>query len=195
VHRYGKNVRRGGSLWLTVVCVPVLLLVAACGTLHAPNGAPAAGASSATEESKSPLPPICPQAAAVVAAGPCVSVGVQQQQQANQSFNSRIPLSAQGVAEAAPITLRIKESLARLTKAQRLQGPAVRSALLAGGMQSTDLVVLAGPPYNSVTFGGYEVLDTRPPVCAWGTLTAKGIEVDTGGITREGACLPDAGGH
>jgi hypothetical protein len=28
-------------------------------------------------------------------------VGVQQEQQANQTFNSRIPLSAQGAAEAA----------------------------------------------------------------------------------------------
>ena len=55
--------------------------------------------------------------------------------------------------------------------------------------------MLAGPPYNSVTFGGYEILNTSPPVCAWGTVTAKGVEVDSGGITREGACLPSAGGH
>jgi hypothetical protein len=93
------------------------------------------------------------------------------------------------------VTLRIRESLERLTKAQRLNGSAVRSALLAGGLLSTDLVVLAVPPYNSVTFGGYEILNTSPPVCAWGTVTAKGVEVDSGGITREGACLPSAGGH
>jgi hypothetical protein len=52
-----------------------------------------------------------------------------------------------------------------------------------------------GPPYNSVAFGGYELLSTRPAVCAWGTVSVKAVEVDFGGITREGACLPSAGGH
>ena len=130
-----------------------------------------------------------------MAAGPCVSVGVQQEQQANQTFNSRIPLSAQVAAEAAPVTQRIREKLDRLTPAQRLNAAAVQSALLAGGLLKTDLVVLSGPPYNSVTFGGYELVNTSPPVCAWGTVEAKSIEVDSGGITREGACLPGAGGH
>jgi hypothetical protein len=62
-------------------------------------------------------------------------------------------------------------------------------------MQSTDLVVLDGPPHNSIAFGGYELLHTRPPACAWGTVSATGVEVDSGGITREGACLESAGGH
>jgi len=53
---------------------------------------------------------------------------VQQEQQANQTFNSRIPLSAQGVAEAAPVTMRIRESLERLTPAQRVNASAVQSA-------------------------------------------------------------------
>ena len=132
-----------------------------------------------------------------MAAGPCVTVGVRREQQANQTFNSRIPLSAQGAAEAAPVTQRIRESLERLTPAQRLNAAAVQSALLAGGLLKTDLVVLAGPPYNSVTFGGYEILNTRPPVCAWGTVTAKkvGGSSSPAGITREGACLPSSGGH
>ena len=43
------------------------------------------------------------------------------------------------------------------------------------------------------------VVNTRSAVCAWGTLTvraiAKPIVVDSGGITREGGCLPSAGGH
>jgi hypothetical protein len=64
-------------------------------------------------------------------------------------------------------------------------------------MQSADLVVLAGP--SGAAFGGYVLVNTRPPVCAWGTLSvraiAKPIVVDSGGITREGGCLPSAGGH
>jgi hypothetical protein len=120
---------------------------------------------------------------------------VQQYQQANQSFNARIPLPGPVAAEARPLTRRIRESLERLTPAQRVRAAAVRSALLAGGVFSTDLAVLDGPPYNSVAFGGYELLSTRPPVCAWGTVSRKAVEVDSGGITREGGCLPSAGGH
>jgi hypothetical protein len=120
---------------------------------------------------------------------------VQQYQQANQSFNARIPLPGLVAAKAQPVTQRIQESLERLTPAQRLQASAIRSALLAGGLLSTDLVVLDGPPHNSVAFGGYELLSTRPPVCAWGTVSVKAVEVDFGGITREGGCLPSPGGH
>ena len=152
------------------------------------------------EGSQSNLSPgICPQAAPAAAASPCVSTGVQQNQQANQSFNDRVPLSAAGAPEAGPVTLRIRDSLERLTPAQRLQVSAVRSALLAGGLLSTDLAVSSGwtqaPPHNGVAFGGYEQLSVHPAVCAWGTVTAKAIEVDSGGITRDGVCLPSAGGH
>jgi hypothetical protein len=119
--------------------------------------------------------------------------------QDNQSFNDRIPLTAAGAAAAGPITQRIRNLLERLTPAQRLQASAVRSALLAGGMLGTDLVVSAGytqaPPHIGVAFGGYERLSIPTAVCAWGTVTVKAVEVDTGGITREGACLPSAGGH
>jgi hypothetical protein len=122
-----------------------------------------------------------------------------QNQQANQSFNERVPLSAAAAADAAPITQRIKDSLERLTPAQRLQVFAVRSALLAGGLLGTDLVVSRGwtqaPPHDGVAFGGYERLSGRVAVCAWGTVTVKAVVVDSGGITREGACLPGAGGH
>ena len=128
-------------------------------------------------------------------ASPCISVGAEQNQQANQLFNSRIPLPGPVAAKAAPLTRRIRESLDRLTSVQRLRVSAVRSALLAGGLLSTDLVVFGGPPNTSVAFGGYELLSTRPPVCAWGTVSVKAVEVDSGGITREGACLPSAGGH
>jgi hypothetical protein len=177
------------------------VLIAACGTQHAPSLVPAGGQSSvpAGEESKQPLPGICPQVAGVAAASPCVSTGVLQNQQANQSFNDRIPLSAAVAAEAAPITKRITDSLERLTPAQRLQIPAVRSALLAGGLLSTDLVISSGwtqaPPHYGVAFGGYERLSGPGAACAWGTVTVKAVEVDSGGITREGACLPTAGGH
>jgi hypothetical protein len=126
-------------------------------------------------------------------------VGVQQNQQANQSFNARLPLSAAVAAEAGPVTQRIRDSLERLTPARRLEVPAVRSALLAGGLESTDLVVSSGwtqaPPHYGVAFGGYERLSARTAVCAWGTVTVKAVDVDSGGITREGACLPTAGGH
>jgi hypothetical protein len=66
-------------------------------------------------------------------------------------------------------------------------------------MLSADLIVSSGyvqpPPGNGVAFGGYERLSDNATACAWGTVTVKGIEVDSGGITREGACLPTAGGH
>jgi hypothetical protein len=181
-------VRWRNCLLPTGACA-VILLVAACGTQVAPSSVPAAG------QSKQPLEGFCPQAAPAPAASPCVSAGVLQNQQANESFNDRIPLPAAVAAKAAPVTQRIRESLERLTPAQRLRVSAVRSSLLAGGLLSTDLVVLDGPPYNSVAFGGYELLSTRPPVCAWGTVSAKAVEVDSGGITREGGCLPTAGGH
>lgn len=198
---YGQWVHWRSKLRPAGVCA-VVVLIAACGTQRAPSAAPAAGQSSvpAAAESKQPLPGICPQAAAPPAgASPCVSVGVQQNQQANQSFNDRVPLSAAEVAAAGPVTQRIRDLLERLTPAQRLQVSAVRSALLAGGMLGTDLVLSSGytqaPPHVGVAFGGYERLSARMAVCAWGTVTVKSVDVETGGITREGACLPTAGGH
>jgi hypothetical protein len=113
----------------------------------------------------------------------------------NQSFNDRVPLPASLAAKAAPITARIKEALERLTPVQRTKVSAVRSALLAGGMLSTELVVFGGPPSTSVAFGGYEPFNTRPAICAWGSVSVKKIEVDSGGNTREGGCLPTVGGH
>jgi hypothetical protein len=131
----------------------------------------------------------------VVDPSPCASVGAEQNQQANQTFNSRIPLPGPVAAEAAPVTARIRESLEKLTPVQRLQVSAVRSALLAGGVLSTDLWVFKGAAADSVAFGGYELGSTRPAVCAWGSVSVKAVELDTGGITREGGCLPSAGGH
>jgi len=197
---YGQLVHWRSKLLPAGLCA-VIVLIAACGTQRVPASVPAAGQSSAAAEgeSKTPLPGICPEAAPAPSASPCVSTGVQQNQQANQSFNDRVPLSAAGAAEAGPATQRIKDSLERLTPTQRLQVSAVRSALLAGGVLSTDLVVSSGwtqaPPHIGVAFGGYVLLNVHPAVCAWGTVTVKSIEVDSGGITREGACLPSAGGH
>lgn len=66
-------------------------------------------------------------------------------------------------------------------------------------MLGTDLVISSrctqAPPHNCVSFGGYEQLSVHDAACAWGTVTVRAIEVDFGGITREGACLPTAGGH
>jgi hypothetical protein len=180
---------RGRSkLWLAGVFAGSLLVLAACGTQRAPSSPP-------VTEPRPTLEGLCPEAAAPVTPSPCVSVGVQDYQRANQLFNERIPVPGPVAAEAAPLTQRIRQSLDQLTPAQRLQASAVRSALLTGGLLSTDLVVLDGPPYDAVAFGGYELLDTRPPVCVWGTVSAKAVEVDSGGITREGACLPTVGGH
>jgi hypothetical protein len=90
----------------------------------------------------------------VVDPSPCVSVGAEQNQQANQTFNSRIPLPGPVAAEAATLTGRIRQSLDRLTPAQRLQVSAVRSALLKGGMLSTDLWVFHGAASSGAGFGG-----------------------------------------
>ena len=188
---------------LTGVSAVALALIAACGTQHGTNSPPLSGSSSsptgssAIEPTAKPSVPECPQVPGVVDPSPCVSVGAEQNQQANQTFNSRIPLPAAVAAEAAPAIRRIQESLGKLTTAQRTSESDVQSALLAAGMQSADLVVLAGP--SGASFGGYVLVNTRPPVCAWGTLTvraiARPIVVDSGGITREGGCLPSAGGH
>ena len=126
---------------------------------------------------------------------PCVSVGAEQNQQANQTFNSRIPLPGSVAAEAAPVTGRIRQSLERLSPAQRLRVSAVQSALLADGMVSTDLWVFKGAAASSVAFSGYERVSGRTPVCAWGSVSVKTIDLETGGITREGGCVPSAGGH
>ena len=190
--------RRSGRLLLIGVSAVALALIAACGTQHGTASPPHSGPSSGpSEPTAKPSVPECPEVAGVVDPSPCVSVGAEQNQQANQTFNSRIPLSAAVAAEAAPVVRRIQESLEKLTTAQRTKESDVQSALLAAGMQSADLVVLASP--SGAVFGGYVLVNTRPPVCAWGTLTvraiAKPIVVDYGGITREGGCLPSAGGH
>jgi hypothetical protein len=106
-----------------------------------------------------------------------------------------VPAVQSGVQRAPACARRVREALERLTPAQRLRAAAVQSALLAAGLWREGLVVLAGPPYTSVVFGGYEPFNTRPAVCVWGTLTPKSVTVDVGGNTREGACLPGAGGH
>jgi hypothetical protein len=188
---------------LTGVSAAALALVAACGTQHGTSSPPRSGPSSSAtgswpaEPTAKPSVPECPEVPGVVDPSPCVSVGAEQNQQANQTFNSRIPLPAAVAAEAAPAVRRIQESLEKLTTAQRTSEADVQSALLAAGMQSADLVVLAGP--SGASFGGYVLVNTRPPVCAWGTLSVRAIAtpivVDSGGITREGGCLPSAGGH
>lgn len=192
---YGSAVRRfGGVLLAGLPVMMIVALTAACGTQHA---APSSAVTSPSVVADSPKPTenYCPQVPGVAAPSGCVSIGAEQNQQANQAFNSRIPLPAAVAAQAAPVTRRIRESLGRLTSAQRRQVSAVRSALLAGGLHPDELVVFGGPPTSSVAFGGYELLTTNPPVCAWGSVSAKSVEVDSGGITREGGCLETAGGH
>ena len=185
--------RRSDRLLVAGAFAVVLLLVAGCGTQTATSSNPATGPS--PSPSAKPSFPECPQVPGVVDPSPCASVGAEQNQQANQTFNSRIPLPAPVAAEAATMTGRIRESLERLSPAQRLQVSAVQSALLAGGMLSTDLWVFKGAASNGVGFGGYELVSTRPAVCAWGTVSVKAIDLESGGITREGGCLPSAGGH
>ena len=191
---YGSAVRRFDGVLLAGLPVMILLLAAACGTQHASSSAPVTS-SSVTAESPKPTENYCPQVPGVAAPSGCVSAGAEQNQQANQTFNSRIPLPASVAAQAALVTRRIRESLERLAPAQRLRVSAVRSALLAGGLHPAELVVFGGAPTSSVAFGGYELLSTSPPVCAWGSVSVKSIEVDSGGITREGGCLESAGGH
>ena len=174
----------------------ILCLAAACGSQHAaPSSQVVPPSSTAGSPTPKPTLAICPQVPGVSAPPSCVSVSTEQEQKANQTFNSRIPLPASVAAQAAPMTRRVQESLESLTPAQRLSVTAVRAALLAAGTQSVDLVVFSGSPYNAVAFGGYELLDTTPPVCVWGTVSVKSVELDSGGITREGGCLETSGGH
>jgi hypothetical protein len=191
---YGSAVRRFDGVLLAGLTAMILLLVAARGTQHATSSAPVTSPS-VTAESPKPTENYCPQVPGVAAPSGCVSIGAEQNQQANQAFNSRIPLPASVVAQAAPVTRRVRESLERLTPAQRLRVAAVRSALLAGGLHPDELVVFGGAPTSSIAFGGYELLSTSPPVCAWGSVSVKSVEADSGGITREGGCLESAGGH
>ena len=187
-------VRRSDRLLVAGVSA-VLVLVAGCGTQQATSAPPLTGPSASLSPSQKPGFPECPQVPGVVDPSPYASVGAEQNQQANQTFNSRIPLPGPVAAEAAPVTARIRESLERLAAHQRLQVSAVQSALLAGGMQSTDLWVFKGAAADGVGFGGYERVSTRTAVCAWGSVSVKTIDLETGGITREGGCLPTAGGH
>ena len=161
--------------------VAIIALVSACGTLHAGT------ATSSTSRTHQALPPICPQAAAVVSASPCVSVGVEQNQRSNEMYNVRAPMPSWLAAKAQPETLRIRHALERLTRAQRQDPSAVLTALRGAGMLSSGLVAY-GPWDHQVTFGGYEPFNTKPAVCAFGDVTPTAVVVHIGGNTWEGAC-------
>ena len=163
--------------------VGALALVSACGSVHAGNAGNAASAS----QTHKALPPICPQAAASVPASPCVSVGVEQNQQTNEMYNLRAPMPSWLAAKAQPETQRIRHALERLTSAQRQEPSAVLAALRGAGMLSSGLVA-EGPYEHSVTFGGYEPFNTKPAVCAYGHVTPTVVVVNIGGNTWEGAC-------
>ena len=166
--------------------VGLLALVSACGTLHAGI------ATSSTSQTHKALPPICPQAAAAVTASPCVSVGVEQNQQSNEMYNVRAPMPGWLAAEAQPETQRIRQALERLTGAQRQNPAAVLAALRGAGMLSSGLVAY-GPWDHEVTFGGYEPFNTKPAVCAFGDVTPAVVVVNIGGNTWEGACYTSGG--
>jgi len=165
--------------------VAVLALVSACGSRHADTGA-------STSQTHKALPPICPQAAAAVPASQCVSVGVEQYQQSNEMYNVRVPMPSRLAAEAQPQTQRIRHALETLTRAQRQNPSAVLAALRGAGMLSSGLVAY-GPWDHQVTFGGYEPLNTKPAVCAFGTVTPTAVVVHIGGNTWEGACYTSGG--
>jgi hypothetical protein len=165
--------------------VAVLALVSACGSLHADTTA-------STSQTHKALPPTCPQAAAAVPASPCVSVGVEQNQQSNEMYNVRAPMPSWLAAKAQPETQRIRHALERLTRAQRLNPSAVLAALRGAGMLSSGLVAY-GPWDHEVTFGGYEPFNTKPAVCAFGDVTPAVVVVNIGGNTWEGACYTSGG--
>jgi hypothetical protein len=87
---YRWPARRSERLLLAGVSVIALVLIAACGTQHGTSSPPLTGPSSSL--SAKPSFPECPQVPGVVDPSPCASVGAEQNQQANQTFNSRIPL-------------------------------------------------------------------------------------------------------
>ena len=161
--------RRSDRLLVAAASAVVLVLVAGCGAQHATSSYPATGPS----PSAKPSFPECPQVPGVVDPSPCASVGAEQNQQANQTFNSRIPLPGPVAAEAATGD-RTDPGIAGEAHrpAQRLQVSAVQSALLAGGMLSTDLWVFKGAAADSVGFGGYELAHAPPPASARGALSA-----------------------
>lgn len=167
------------------VAFAVLALVSACGSVHA-------GTSPSTAQTSKALPPICPEAAAAVSASPCVSVGVEQNQQSNEMYNVRAPMPSWLAAKAQPETQRIRRALQRLTPAQRQQPSAVVAALRGAGMLSSGLVAY-GPYEHAVTFGGYEPFNTKPAVCAFGHVTPTVVVVSIGGNTWEGACYVSGG--
>jgi hypothetical protein len=151
-----------------------------------------ASPSSTSSTAKKALPPICPQAAADVSAPPCVSVGVDQDQQSNQMYNERAPMPSSLAARAQPETERIRLALERLTPAQRQNPSAVTAALRGAGMLSSGLVAY-GPYEHQVTFGGYEPFNTKPAVCAFGVVSPTTVVVNIGGNTWEGACYTSGG--
>jgi len=171
----------------TTCAIALLALVSGCGTMHV-----GASASSTPETQKALPPPICPQAAADVSAPPCVSVGVQQYQQSNEMYNVRKPLPSSLAAEAQPETQRVRRALERLTPAQRQNPSAVIAALRGVGMLSSGLVAY-GPYEHGVTFGGYEPLNAKQAVCAFGHVTPTAVVVNIGGNTWEGACYTSGG--
>lgn len=138
------------------------------------------------------LPPICPQAAAAVPASPCVSVGVEQNQQSNEMYNVRAPMPSWLAAEAQPETQRVRQALEHLTRRQRQRPAAVVAALRKAGMLSSGLVAY-GPWDHKVTFGGYEPFNTKPAVCAYGYVSPTAVVVNVGGNTWEGSCYVSGG--
>ena len=166
--------------------VAVLALVSACGSLHANT------TTASTAQTHRPLPPICPQAVAAVPASPCVSVGVEQNQRSNEMYNVRAPMPAWLAAKAQPQTQRIRLALERLTRAQRQSPSAVLAALRGAGMLTSGLVAY-GPYDHEVTFGGYEPVNTKPAVCAFGDVAPSAVVVKIGGNTWEGACYTSGG--
>lgn len=123
----------------------------------------------------------------------CVGDQIQRDQQSNQMFNAPQPLPDSVYNEAKPFTDRVQKSLEALTPTQRLQVATVRSTLLADGVLSNPLIIYGGR--TEVDFYSYEPFDTRPPVCANGELTAQSVTVNMSGITNDGSCAPEPGGH
>jgi hypothetical protein len=163
----------------------VLALVSACGSMHSETRA-------STAQIHKALPPVCPQAAAAAPPSPCVSVGVEQNQQSNEMYNVRAPMPRWLAAKAQPETRRIRHALERLTPGQRQNPSAVLAALRGAGMLSSGLVAY-GPWDHEVTFGGYEPFNTKPAVCAFGNVTPTAVVVNIGGNTWEGACYTSGG--
>jgi hypothetical protein len=181
------------ATFLTVLAV---LSAGGCGSLSASRTAAA--------PTRPPPEGICPppDSAAAARATPCIAVDPQKLQESNHLFQQRQPAAPALAAAAAPLQRRARRELEHLTPAQRETQGEVKAALIAAGLPADGIylekryagMTAAGTRVNVIMFGAFTTMK-GPAVCVYGTVATASVEVNVGGIIREGGCLPGPGGH